>query len=238
MVRSNNIVATQTAHTLSTFNVAMKEIRNSVLTMASITQQNMEFAIRGLLERSQEACNEAIADDDEVNSFEKVVDTEGMQILIRFSPVAADLRHVLAAMKIAGNLERISDQAQSVARRARKIIKHPEVSETRSVEPLFEMAINLYKDSIRCYAEGDVELALSLYERDQELDKAHSKMIKELTKTMERQPSNLKTYLHLIFILRCLERIGDHAVNIGEDAVFAESAADIRHVGARALTDS
>jgi len=223
-------------HILASFEEALQESRNSVLRMASVAQQNLEHAVSGLLSRNDELCNEAIADDDEVNSFEKIIDREGMEILMRFSPVATDLRQVLAAMKIANNLERISDEAGGVARRARKISKFPEVPETRMIEPLYEMAKSLLRDGIRAYAESDMDMGLSLHERDCALDKAHRKTIKELTKAMDRDTVNLKVYLHLIFIVRCLERVGDHAVNIGEELVFVESATDIRHIGADAIT--
>ncbi|MCF6314247.1 MAG: phosphate signaling complex protein PhoU [Verrucomicrobiales bacterium] len=226
-----------TEHILASFEEALRESRNSVLRMASVAQQNLEHAITGLLSRNSELCNQAIADDDEVNSYEKSIDGEGLKTLMRFSPVATDLRQVLAAMKIANNLERISDEAGSIARRARKIGKQAEVAETRMMEPLYEMAAELLRDGIRAYAESDVSLAMSLYELDQKLDKAHRKTIKELTKAMEQDPENLKVYLHLIFVVRCLERIGDHAVNIGEESVFVESATDIRHVGADALKE-
>lgn len=226
----------QKKHTLAFFDDAMRASKNSVLHMASVAQRNLEHAISGLLSRNKGLCNEAIADDDEVNSFEKIIDRDGLEILMRFSPVATDLRHVLAAMKIANNLERISDEAGGIARRARKIGESVEIPETRMIEPLYEMSSSLLKDSIRAYSESNMELGLALHERDEKLDKAHSKVIKNLTKSMERDTKNLKSYLHLIFIARSLERIGDHAVNIGEECVFVESATDIRHVGANALS--
>jgi len=220
----------QKGHTLATFDDALQESKNSVLRMASVAQQNLEHAVNGLLSRNSELCNEAIADDDEVNTFEKVIDQDGMEILMRFGPVATDLRQVIAAMKIANNLERISDEAGGIARRALKVRKSVEVPEARLIEPLYEMASGLLQDGIRAYAESDMELGLDLHSRDEKLDEAHKKIIKDLTKAMERDTKNLKVYLHLIFIARCLERIGDHAVNIGEESVFVESATDIRHV--------
>lgn len=224
-------------HTLGTFEAALKEARKRVLTMGSVAQQNLENSIRGLLTRNAELCNEAIAEDDDVNAFERVVDREGFEILMRFNPVASDLREVLAGMKVASNLERISDQAESIARRSRKILKAPEIPEIQSVEPLFDQAFGMFKDAIRTYSEGDVDLGLSLFERDKELDKAHRQMIKSLTKAIEKDTGNLKTYLHLIFIVRCLERVGDHSVNIAEDTIFAEKAADVRHMDAEEASE-
>ena len=155
----------QKEHTLASFDDALRESKNHVLLMASVTQQNLDNAVNGLLSRNPEICSEAIADDDEVDSFEKVIDREGMEILMRFGPVATDLRNVLSAMKIANNLERISDEAGGIAKRGRKIGKSPEVPETRIIEPLYEMAKNLLHDGIRAYAESDLKLGLSLHDR-------------------------------------------------------------------------
>lgn len=224
--------SSNTPHTLSSFEAALKAARNNVITMASITQQNLENAIRGLLTRNPELCNEAIAEDDEVNTYERMVDREGFEILMRFNPVASDLREVLAGMKVANNLERVSDQAESIARRARKVLKATEIPEVAQIEVVYEQAASILRDSIRAYSEGDVALGLSLMERDRELDKTHRKAIKDLSKIIEREPENVKVYLHLIFIVRCLERVGDHSVNIAEDVIFAERAADVRHLGA------
>lgn len=216
---------------LANFETALKEARENVFRMASIAEQNLESAVRGLLTRNAELCNEAIVEDDEVNNLEKTVDAESFEILMRFNPVATDLREVIAGMKVANNLERISDEAQSIGRRARKILKHPEIAETALIEPLYETALSLFRDGMKSYTEGDNDLALSLYDRDRELDRAHNDLIKELTKQIDNEEVRVKSFLHLIFIVRSLERVGDHAVNIAEDGIFLESATDIRHLG-------
>ena len=226
-----------TQHILGTFEHSLQELKENVLTMASVAQRNLENAVKGLIERNIELCNEAIAEDDEVNRLEMATDQLGMEIMMRFQPVAQDLREVVSAMKMANNLERISDQAESIARRARKTMKGPEIEETKLVEPIYTMASAILRDSIQSYSQSDVELAFSLGKRDDELDKAHRQLIKQLTRTMEAGTEHVKTILHLIFIIRCLERVGDHAVNISEDTVFIESATDIRHGGREEMAE-
>lgn len=201
--------------------------------MASISEQNLGNAIRGLLTRNAELCNEAILEEEEVNQLERRIDAESFEILMRYNPVAGDLREVIAGMKIANNLERVSDEARSIARRARKLLKHPEVPETHLIEPVYEKAASIFRDAIRSYAEGDTDLAISLYAKDLELDELHRNVIRELGKRMDRESGQVKPILHLIFMVRSLERVGDHAVNIGEDAVFLINAEDIRHLGAK-----
>lgn len=203
--------------------------------MADLAAGNLENAVGGLLQRKESLCNDAIADDEEVNSLDRSIDKDGIEILLRFTPLATDLRSVVAAMKVATNLERVSDQAGNIARRARKIISKPEVPETRLISPIAELAAELLGDAMRSFSDGNVNLALTLHERDQKLDSLHRKAIETLTKAIENDTDNLRTYLNLIFIVRCLERIGDHAVNIGEDTVYTAEATDIRHIGPGAL---
>jgi phosphate transport system protein len=218
-------------HTLGSFEIALRDARNGVLRMASISAQNLENAVRGLLTRNTELCNDAIAEDDEVNLLERRIDAESFEILMRFNPVASDLREVIAGMKVANNLERISDEAQSIARRARKVLKQLELAEVALIEPIFHQAQALLRDGMRAYTEGDNVMALGLYDRDRQLDDDQKQLIRRLTKMLDDDTSSAKTVLHLIFIVRSLERVGDHAVNIGEDAVFLETSADIRHLG-------
>lgn len=224
---------TSSPHVLGNFENALRQARENVLRMASVAEQNLEHAVRGLLERNAEFCNEAIVEDDEVNSLERKIDADSFEILMRYNPVASDLREVIAGMKVANNLERISDEAQSIARRARKILRHPEISGVNAIEPLYEMALGQFRDAMKSYADGDNDLALSLYDRDRELDKAHADVIKDLTKTIDTEDVHVKSYLQLIFIVRSLERVGDHSVNIAEDGIFLESATDVRHLGPR-----
>lgn len=224
---------TDSNHILGSFEQALREARNAVMRMASISEQNLGNAMRGLLTRNAELCNEAILEEEEVNQLERRVDAESFEILMRYNPVAGDLREVIAGMKIANNLERISDEARSIARRARKLLKHPEIPEVHLIEPVYEKAMSLFRDAVRAYAEGDTELAISLYAKDLELDEAHRSVIRELGKRMDRESGQVKQILHLIFMVRSLERVGDHAVNIGEDAVFLINAEDIRHLGAK-----
>lgn len=223
-------------HILSSFDTALREVRDSVLKMASIAQQNLENAVVGLLKRNRELCGEAIAEDDEVDNFERSIDRDGFELLIRFNPVAGDLREVLSGMKVANNLERISDESESIARHARKILKQPEIPENRKIEPLYTAVSDLVRDSIRSYSDGDVELSLSVKAREKALEKSASRTTKELTKAIDGDSGNAKTFLLLIFIVRSLERIGDHAKNIAEDAIFVEVATDIRHMNLEEAT--
>lgn len=220
-------------HTLGNFENALRDVRSNVLRMASLAEQNIENAVRGLLTRNGELCNEAIVEEEEVNQLERKIDHDSLEILMRYNPVASDLRSVISGMRISSNLERISDEARNIARRSRRVLKHPEIEEVIMIEPVYEMAMSIFRDAMRSFTEGDSDLGLSLYARDEGLDHAHSAVIKDLSKRMDTEPSPLKVkpFLHLVFIVRSLERVGDLSVNIAEDGIFLETATDIRHLG-------
>lgn len=216
-------------HISSDFESSLAELRDNVLMMASLTERNLENARKGFVERDEDWCNTAIADDEEVDTLEIQIDRDGIDLMLRFHPVASDMRNVLAAMKLSVNLERTSDQAVNIARRSRKLAALKPAPEAELIIPMFEASYSLYRDSIRAYADNDMELARSLKARDRKLDEMNREVANTLTDTMTVKPEEIRTYMDLIFIARFLERIGDQATNIAEDTVFAICAEDIRH---------
>jgi len=216
-------------HALALFDTALQGLATSLLTMSSLALRNLEGASRGLLNRDTTLCRLVVGDDAEVDDLERAVDYQAMQVLLRYSPVAEDLRIVLSSMRIASNLERVSDQAVRVARRARKLNKRPELLLTRTIEPLLGMAMELIRDGMKSFAERDIPLAQSVIARDQELDRAYHAFVRELTTGMEIDPANIRTYLHLTFAARALERVGDCAVNIAEEVIFIREGGESRH---------
>jgi phosphate transport system protein len=216
-------------HILGTFDEALSSLRNSVLMMASLTERSLDRAITGLLQRDDEMCAIAIADDEEIDQLEKQVDKDGIDLLLRFQPVASDLRRVVSAMKLSSNLERMADQGTNIARRARKLNQHPALPESELIKPMYAHAMAMFKDALDAYIREDVQLARSVVPRDQGLDEMNSSASRRLIERMAEDPGQLRGYLNLIFISRCLERVGDHATNMAEDAVYAAAAEDIRH---------
>ena len=216
-------------HILGTFDEALTSLRNNVLMMSSLTERSLDRAITGLLQRDDDLCATAIADDEEIDQLEKQVDKDGVDLLLRFQPVASDLRRVVSAMKLSSNLERMADQAVNIARKARKLGRHPALPETEFVVPMYAHAMAMFKDSVDAYLREDVELALQLKPRDKTLDEMNASASRRLIQRMAEDPDQLRGYLNLMFIARHLERVGDHATNIAEDAVYAAAAEDIRH---------
>lgn len=219
----------ETPHILGKFQEALDKISADLNSMADQVTSNLEMAVRGLTERDSTLCDQVIADDAEVDLLEMKIDEEGLRIMTLYQPVATDLRRVISVMKVSGNLERVGDQAVSIARRARKMNRNLEIAETRLVEPVYKKAISLLQKSLGAFAEGNLEHALEIRGEDAELNEAQKSVSKQLTARMENDSARIKDYLDLHFIVRWLERVGDHAKNIAEEAVFVTAAMDIRH---------
>ena len=224
-----------TPHILRDFDPAIASLRGEVLAMAARARLNLERAIVALLERNVELANAVIADDDEVDDSERKIDQLGMDIMVRYHPVATDLRLVVSSMRISMNLERISDHAVNIAKRARKMSASQEIPEATLIEPLYTLADHLLRDAISAYSDRDAELGASLHRRDKELDRMHNAANATFGSRIEQSSGRSQDYLHLILVTRSLERVGDLAVNIGEDAVFLDQARDLRHESDRTL---
>ena len=223
-------------HILGTFDEALGALRNNVLMMAGLAERSLERAMKGLIERDDDICANAIADDEEIDQLEMQIDKDGVDILLRFQPVASDLRRVVSAMKLSTNLERIGDQATNIARRARKLNRHPPLPEVELILPMNAQAMSMFKDSVDAYVREDVELGRAIVPRDEKLDELNRVASRRLIERMTQDREQLRGYLNLVFIGRHLERVGDHATNIAEDAVYAAAAEDIRHQGVAAST--
>lgn len=218
-----------TRHILTSFEAALDNLRKDVLMMSSLTTRSLENSRKGLFERDEDFCNSVIADDEEIDILEIQVDNEGIEIMMRFHPFASDLRNVIAAMKTSVNLERAADQCVGIARRVKKLLLHEQIAQTLRIEPIFQMSASLLHDSIKAYANNDIELASTIKNRDKQLDTLNREFADTLTDLMPENAGHIRAFIELIFIARCLERIGDQAKNIAEDTIFAVTVKDVRH---------
>ncbi len=218
-------------HTLGTFDSLLGRLRDDFLMMASLTERNLQNSMQGLLKRDNDLCNQTIVDEEEIDQIEKQVDQDAVELLIRFQPVASDLRQVLCTTKLSGNLERISDQAVNIAKLARKLNRAPLLEEIHHLEPMFHEAIGMVRDAIRSFVNYDIDLANTIKPRDKKLDHINREAAALFMTRMQEKPDRIRDLVNLLLIGRNLERIGDHAKNIAEEAVYVTSAEDIRHSG-------
>ena len=221
----------ETRHILGVFEDAIAHLNADIQRMGQLAQANLDHAVRGLLERNTDLCNRTIADDEQVDELEKTIDREGVEIIMKFGPVAKDLRRIISTMKAATAIERISDHAVSLSRRAKRINEHAALPETDALRRTYELAAAMLKDAVNSFCGGDLQSALMIQGRDLELDNEYRFFNTRVTSRMQEDPANIPDYVDLLFCARFIERIGDQSVNISEDAVYLLTAMDIRHGG-------
>jgi phosphate transport system protein len=216
-------------HISSRFDEALYELRNDVLMMSSLTDRMFHYAMSALLKRDTDLCEQVSADDEEVDVLEKQIDEERVRLLIRFHPVATDMREVVSAMKIGGHLERIGDESVTISRRANRLTFSAALQEVALLERPQLLAWGIFRDSIRAFADSDSELARTLKFKDRELDALTDEVIERLTSKASFESDTVRSYLDLIFVARALERIGDQATAIAEESFWRDAGNDIRH---------
>lgn len=221
-------------HILSRFQEALDEINGDLKNMALSVEKTTARAVQSLLERNTDLANTVFGEDEEIDQMQMRIDDEGMKAMVLYQPVASDLRRIVAVMKVAADLERVGDHAVNIAKRARKMNKHPEIEETALLSEIQVAASAQLHQAIQTFIDGDTEKALMVIEGDKKVNELCKKAGKQLTQRMSEDAERAGAYMHLSFIVRDLERIGDHAKNICEDTVLSEDAIDIRHGG---LTD-
>lgn len=216
-------------HILKTYDDDLNGLRDTVVQMGGLASASLENAIGCLLSENLDLCADVIADDEIIDTQEKKIDEQGMSILLRFNPVASDLRLVLSSINIGRSLERIGDHAVNIAKRSRKILKSGQVSQIRLIEPIYEATQEIVSMALNCYSDLNEQSARKVVGFDKKIDKANRLLGKSLTNQIAEGVDQTDTLLNIIFISRSLERIGDLSVNIAEDVVFMTSAEDIRH---------
>jgi phosphate transport system protein len=197
--------------------------------MGELTLVNVKHAVEGLLKRDTDLCNRTIADDEAVDQLEVQIDREGVELIVKYSPMGRDLRRVISTMKAATAVERISDHAVSLAKRAKRINLHSPVRETAGIGELAELAIAQFQDALAAYSQGDLQAALAIQGRDAELDEAYRSFNANALERMKLDVEHIPDYVDLLFCARFIERIGDQAVNVAEDAIYLLTAKDVRH---------
>lgn len=204
-------------------------MRIDLIQMGNLALRAVNSSIHGLLEQNSQRCADVIADDEAIDQKEKDIDNRGMAILLRYTPVAQDFRATVSALSVCRSLERIGDHAVNIARGSRKIFKNGDFPEAALAKPLFEATNALLVKALLAYQHSDAKLARQTIADDRRVDHLHHELSKGLTTMVGNGGSGTESILHLLFISRYLERIGDLAANIGEDVVFISSAEDIRH---------
>ena len=210
----------------------MENLRNKVLKMGGLVEQQISGAIDALQDTNAKDAEQIILNDHKVNALEVIIDEACTQILARRQPAASDLRMVVAVIKTITDLERIGDEAEKIAKMALSLAEDDAGFNSRyaGIRHLGEHVRRMVHDVLDAYARLDVEAALQVVRDDEDADKEYTDLMRMLITYMMEDPRKISEVLDVIWAARALERIGDHAKNIGEYVIYLVKGKDVRHL--------
>jgi phosphate transport system protein len=207
-------------HIVKSYDEELERLKQIIVEMGGMAESQLADAIDAVTKRDSELAAQVIQADDKVDQLERDLDNLAVRLLALRQPMARDLREVVAALKIASDLERICDYAANVAKRSIALAQSPPIQPAHALPRMAQLALLLVKDVIDAYVERDPDKALDVWNRDEELDEMYSSLFREFLTYMMEDPRNIGVYTHLLFMAKNIERIGDHATNIAEDLYY------------------
>ncbi|HEY0784248.1 MAG TPA: phosphate signaling complex protein PhoU [Acidobacteriaceae bacterium] len=211
------------------FHQQLEQLKDKLLAMAALAQQALESSVDAYLQRDATLCQYVRENETAINMAQREVDEMSYELLAQEQPMAIDLRFILAVIKINGNLERIGDQAMSIAQRTCDLVEMPAADLPADIEGMRGCARRMIRMALQALLEGDAEVAAAVVEADDEIDRLNRLAHEDLVRVIQEVPEISQQALHTIIISRNLERIADHAANIAGDVIFWVQGADIRH---------
>jgi phosphate transport system protein len=207
-------------HIIKSYDDELRRLNNTIMQMGGLAEGQLASAIDAVIKRDSELAARVVADDTTVDQLEHEVDGLVVRLLALRQPMARDLREILAALRIANDLERICDYAANVAKRSIVLNQSPAVKPVYTLPRMVKLAQALTKDVLDAYVARDADRAMIVWARDEELDEMYSSLFRELLTYMMEDPRNITACTHLLFMAKNVERIGDHATNIAETVYF------------------
>ncbi|WP_415907984.1 phosphate signaling complex protein PhoU [Oleiharenicola sp. Vm1] len=211
------------------FDAELETLRTHLLQMGDRAIDQTRRAIRALAEGDLALADKVIAADDEIDKFEVQIDEEAIRYMTLRGPVASELRLVIVGMKASHDLERVGDEATSIARRARKLAIEPKVELYADIPRMANIALEMLRDALDCFVNEDEQKALAVIRRDPEVDNINRLVYRRLTSYMLEKPETIAWALELMFVSKSIERIADHATNIAEEMIYLVRGKDVRH---------
>jgi len=211
------------------FQEELEQLKRRLLEMGGLAEEQVRIAVKALVDRDPSLIERGITGDEPVNAMHIEIDSRCFTLLALFQPMAADLRAIVAAVKINTDLERVGDLAVNIAEAAQRYIERPPVKKLIDIPRMAGVAQSMLRDALDAFVRRDLDLAQRVLDEDDTLDELKTQIFRELLTYMLQNPSTIEPALDLILISRHLERIGDHATNIAEDVIFIVSARDVRH---------
>jgi phosphate transport system protein len=211
----------------------LKLLRTDALDMWRLVRLQLEKGKNALVNNDKDLAREVVAVERRVNAYELKIDRECEDIFALFSPLAVDLRFVLAVLKINSNLERIGDIAEGISRLVIDVDKRFDahlLNETHIIE-MFELSDIMLKDAAMAFEQEDTKLARTLFKQDDRLDEINYLVSAVVTDYIKAHPDNIRESLHILSMIRKLERVGDQTKNIAEEIIFYIEAKVLKHKG-------
>ena len=208
-------------HIVSSFDSDLEGVQALVMKMGGLVEAAMLDAAQALDTRDEELAQRVRAGDKAIDALEEQIHTECARLIALRSPTASDLRTVLTVMRIAGNLERCGDYAKNLAKRSMVLSQmSPLTGSTGSIRRMAKAVTLLLKESLDAYIARDPVMAEDVRQRDQEVDQMYNALFRELLTHMMEDPRNITACMHLHFIAKNIERVGDHATGIAEQVIY------------------
>jgi phosphate transport system protein len=207
-------------------------LKEKLLTMGSYAESAVSQAVEAVIERDDHLAVQVQANDNIMDQYEIEIDELAIHLLCK-APMATDLRLITVAMKISANLERIGDEATTIARRAVELNQGARLKVRLDIPRMAEIALGMLKESLDCFVNKRAEQARAVVPRDKEVDGINRQVRRELSAYMAQDTASIPLCLSLMTVSKSLERVADHATNIAQEVVYLCEARDIRHEAQR-----
>lgn len=219
-------------HIHQRFDRELDSLRNRVVSMGGLVERQVNDALTALAEQNSELANYVIRTDHRVNAQEVSIDEDCTYVLARRQPAARDLRMVMAMIKTITDIERIGDESEKVARIALDLETATFANKDvlmKQIDAMGQMVLALLREALDSFVRMDVDAAVAAAKKDQEIDDRYVALLTELIQHMKEDPDDVEELQALIWVVRALERIGDHSKNICEYIVYLVRGKDVRH---------
>ncbi len=211
------------------FDEELKNLKEKLLRMAGLVEDSIELAIEALKSQKDEPIQGVLKNEERINLLDVEVDEACLRLMALRQPMAGDLRFITSAMKIDSELERMGDLAVNVAEQALILNPLPPLKPLIDIPRMARLAQAMVRDSINAFINKDEALARSVCERDDQVDDLDEQIFRELLTYMMEDPAAITRAVALILVSRNLERMADHATNVGEDVIYLVKGKSIKH---------